>query len=89
MAPASALVFPSASVPHLANPEWFSGASGKCRAFLVQCGLHFELQASSFPIKQAKGAFMIGQGTTQYVTHWLCFLVGQEVGPGLDTIAQA
>lgn len=60
-APASALVFPSASVPHLAKPEWFLGASGKCRAFLVQCGLHFELQASSFPTKQAKGAFMITQ----------------------------
>lgn len=74
MAPASALVFPSASVPHLAKPEWFSGASGKCRAFLVQCGLHFELQASSFPIKQAKGAFMItqlsGRSEAWVTTEW-------------------
>lgn len=30
------------------SPEWFSGDSGNCRPFLVQCGLHFELQASTF-----------------------------------------
>jgi len=39
---------PLPSVPHLSRPERFSGDSDNCCAFLVQCGLHFELQASSF-----------------------------------------
>ena len=31
---------------HIANPEPFSGDSGNCKPFLVQCELHFELRRS-------------------------------------------
>lgn len=39
----------AAYVQHLLKPEKFSGDSNNCRAFLVQCELHFVLQAASFP----------------------------------------
>lgn len=31
---------------HRTKPKGFTGDSGNCRGFLVQCGLHFELQTS-------------------------------------------
>ena len=46
-------------VLHLSKPARFSGDSESCRSFLVQCGLHFEMQAASFPTDCAKVAYMI------------------------------
>uniref|UniRef100_A0AAQ4PPB8 ribonuclease H n=1 Tax=Gasterosteus aculeatus aculeatus TaxID=481459 RepID=A0AAQ4PPB8_GASAC len=45
--------------PRLARPERFSGDSGDCRPFLVQCGLHFELNAPSFQTERSKVAYVI------------------------------
>ena len=58
-APQPAPPLASVPAPHLSSPARFSGDSGSCRSFLVQCGLHFELQASSFPTDRAKVAFII------------------------------
>ena len=44
---------------HLSLPERFSGESGDCRSFLVQCGLHFELQTQSFPTERSRVAYMV------------------------------
>ena len=44
---------------HLSHPEKFSGESGDCRSFLVQCGFHFELQAPSFPTERSRVAYMV------------------------------
>lgn len=57
--PAAMPLPPSAPFPHLSKPEKFSGVSGDCQAFLVQCGLHFELQAAAYPTEQSKVAFII------------------------------
>lgn len=54
---------PLPSFPHLSRPERFSGDSDNCCAFLVQCGLHFELQASSFQSERAKVAYIISHLT--------------------------
>nr|XP_010792517.1 PREDICTED: uncharacterized protein LOC104965258 [Notothenia coriiceps] len=45
--------------PHLSRPEGFSGDSGDCRAFLAQCGLHFELQAACYPSERSRVAYII------------------------------
>lgn len=42
----------------LAQPEKLSGDSVDCRPFLIQCGLHFELQARTFQTERAKIAFL-------------------------------
>lgn len=57
--PAAMPLPPSAPFPHLSKPDKFSGDSGDCQAFLVQCGLHFELQAAAYPTEQSKVAFII------------------------------
>ena len=44
---------------HLSHPEKFSGESGNCRAFLVQCGLHFEMQTLSFLTERSRVAYII------------------------------
>ena len=47
------------SCSRLASPEKFSGDSGDCRPFLVQCDLHYQHQPSAFPTDQSRIAFMI------------------------------
>uniref|UniRef100_A0A8D0CYT6 Gypsy retrotransposon integrase-like protein 1 n=1 Tax=Sander lucioperca TaxID=283035 RepID=A0A8D0CYT6_SANLU len=47
------------AMPHLSRPERFSGESGDCRAFLTQCGLHFELQSVHYPTDRTKIAYLI------------------------------
>ncbi|KAK5885227.1 hypothetical protein CesoFtcFv8_018959 [Champsocephalus esox] len=47
----------------LASPEKFSGESGNCRPFLVQCDLHFKHQPAAFPTDQAKIAFIVSHLT--------------------------
>ena len=47
----------------LASPEKFSGDSGDCRPFLVQCELHFTHNPSAFISDQARVAFMLSHLT--------------------------
>lgn len=47
----------------LAAPERYSGDSSSCRPFLVQCSLHFEMNASQFPTPRSKVAFMLSHLT--------------------------
>ena len=47
----------------LAPPEKFSGDSGDCRTFLVQCDLHFRHNPAAFESDQAKVAFMVSHLT--------------------------
>uniref|UniRef100_A0A8C5I165 CCHC-type domain-containing protein n=1 Tax=Gouania willdenowi TaxID=441366 RepID=A0A8C5I165_GOUWI len=51
----------AAAIPssQLSNPARFSGDSGDSRPFLVQCGLHFEMQPGTFPTERSKVAYMI------------------------------
>ncbi len=60
----------------LSQPERFMGDSGDCRAFLVQCGLHFELQAPHFPTELAKIAYIIshlsGRAEAWATAEWHC-----------------
>lgn len=58
-APPPDLVSISTPTLHLSKPTRFSGDSENCHSFLVQCGLHFEMQAASFPTGHAKVAYMI------------------------------
>uniref|UniRef100_A0A8D3D4L2 DUF4939 domain-containing protein n=1 Tax=Scophthalmus maximus TaxID=52904 RepID=A0A8D3D4L2_SCOMX len=55
----------SVALPHLSWPERFSGESGDCRAFLTQCGLHFELQAAYYPTDRARIAYLISHLTSR------------------------
>ncbi|KAI3361559.1 hypothetical protein L3Q82_013701 [Scortum barcoo] len=48
---------------HLAPPEKFSGESGECRPFLVQCDLHFKNDPATFASEQAQVAFMVSHLT--------------------------
>ena len=57
-APGPLLVSAAPAAP-LARPDRFSGEVGRCRPFLTQCGLHFELHAGSFPTDRARVAFII------------------------------
>lgn len=43
------------------KPEKFSGDSGDCKVFLVQCGLHFEPQVAAYPTEHSKVAFVLSQ----------------------------
>lgn len=52
-----------ATGPHLAPPEKFSGESGECRPFIVDCEMHFEQLPSAFPTERSKVAFMISHLT--------------------------
>lgn len=55
---------------HLSRPEQFSGDSGDCRVFLDQCGLHFELQAASYPVERTKVVYIISHlesGTRSHI----------------------
>ena len=54
-----ALALTSAPAHHLSSLSRFSGESESCRSLLVQCLLHFEMQAASFPTDGAKVAYII------------------------------
>ncbi|KAK5897509.1 hypothetical protein CesoFtcFv8_010566 [Champsocephalus esox] len=49
--------------PRLASPEKYSGESGHCRTFLVQCDLHYKLNPAAFVSDEAKIAFMVSHLT--------------------------
>ncbi|CAK6972701.1 hypothetical protein L3Q82_001622 [Scomber scombrus] len=62
--PAAAPTGPVAPISlRLAPPEKFSGNSGDCRTFLVQCDLHFKLNPAAFESDQAKVAFIVSHLT--------------------------
>uniref|UniRef100_A0A8P4GTJ9 Gypsy retrotransposon integrase-like protein 1 n=1 Tax=Dicentrarchus labrax TaxID=13489 RepID=A0A8P4GTJ9_DICLA len=52
-----------APTPRLAPPEKFSGESGECRSFIVDCEMHYEQLPSAFPTEKSKVAFMISHLT--------------------------
>ncbi|XP_070688265.1 uncharacterized protein [Pempheris klunzingeri] len=54
---------PPLSAPRLASLEKFSGDSGDCRTFIVQCDLHFKLNSVLYTTDQAKVAFMVSHLT--------------------------
>lgn len=54
---------------YLARPEKFSQDSDECRAFLMQCELHFQLQATIHPTDQSKIAYIIPH-LTGHVEAW-------------------
>lgn len=59
--PVSTPVITTSSMPiQLARPDKFSG---DCCPFLMQCELHFELQAQMFPTERAKIAYLISHLT--------------------------
>lgn len=58
--------FPSQAVSsplRLALPERFSGDSSNCRAFLVQCDLHFQHNPGAFSSDHGKVAFIVSHLT--------------------------
>lgn len=61
--PQAPLVPPSTSTSnseiHLPHPERYDGSLGRCRGFLTQCSLNFELQPSKFPTSRSKVAYVI------------------------------
>ena len=77
----------------LASPEKFSGDSGNCRPFLVQCDLHFKHQPAAFPTDQAKVAFIVshltGRAEAWATAEWSrCSPVCQSVRLFLDTMSK-
>uniref|UniRef100_A0A8C9ZTG8 Gypsy retrotransposon integrase-like protein 1 n=1 Tax=Sander lucioperca TaxID=283035 RepID=A0A8C9ZTG8_SANLU len=72
------------AMPHLSRPERFSGESGDCRAFLTQCGLHFELQSVHYPTDRTKIAYLIshlsGRAEAWATAEWIF----QHVTPGRE-----
>lgn len=54
---------PPSAPPRLAAPDKYSGDSGDCRSFLVQCDLHFKHYPGAYQSEQAKVAFMISHLT--------------------------
>lgn len=69
---------PTATIPliptQLATPEKFSGTSGDCRPFLIQCELNFELQAATFQSERSKIAYLTshltGKGEAWATAEW-------------------
>lgn len=57
--PAPPLPVPVLFRANLSPPEKFSGNAPNCRAFLVQCGLHFDLQPDAFPTERSRVAYII------------------------------
>lgn len=47
------------SEPRLPAPERFDGSPERCRGFITQCTLAFQLQPSSFPTESSKVAYII------------------------------
>ncbi|KAI3366647.1 hypothetical protein L3Q82_009326 [Scortum barcoo] len=62
-APSAATSAPPPCPVRLAPPEKFSGESGECRPFLVQCDLHFKNDPAAFSSEQARVAFMVSHLT--------------------------
>uniref|UniRef100_A0A9J8CX15 cAMP-dependent protein kinase type II-alpha regulatory subunit n=1 Tax=Cyprinus carpio carpio TaxID=630221 RepID=A0A9J8CX15_CYPCA len=58
----------------VAPPEKYSGESGDCAAFLMQCELQFEMQPSSFPSERAKVGYvlslLVGRALTWWSAEW-------------------
>ena len=52
-----------ARAPRLAPPEKFSGESGECRPFIVDCEMHFEHSPSDYPTERSRVGFMISHLT--------------------------
>lgn len=52
-------VFVASSEPKLPAPERFDGDPERCRGFVTQCTLAFQLQPSSFPTENSKVAYII------------------------------
>lgn len=50
---------PSNSEVHLPHPERYDGSPGRCKGFLTQCSLNFELQPNKFPTSRSKVAYVI------------------------------
>ncbi len=44
---------------HLPHPERYDGSPGRCKSFLTQCSLNFELQPNKFPTARSKMAYVI------------------------------
>ena len=55
-------VSPVTALP-LSAPEKFSGETGKCCAFIVDCEMYYELRPSAFPTERSKVAFMVSHLT--------------------------
>lgn len=55
----SQAVVASLSEPKLPAPERFDGSPEKCRGFVTQCTLVFQLQPGSFPTESSKVAYII------------------------------
>lgn len=85
-APSNTSLVPNApAVPSVSNTslfftssktQKFSGDSGDCRAFLTQCELHFELQATAHPTERSKIAYLIshviGRAEASATAEWSC-----------------
>uniref|UniRef100_A0A8C2FFA1 Retrotransposon gag domain-containing protein n=1 Tax=Cyprinus carpio TaxID=7962 RepID=A0A8C2FFA1_CYPCA len=58
----------------VAPPEKYSGESGDCAAFLMQCELQFEMQLLSFPSERAKVGYvlslLVGRARTWGSAEW-------------------
>lgn len=50
---------PAPTEPRLSPPERYAGEPGRCKSFLIQCSLIFELQPSSFPTPRSQVAYAI------------------------------
>ncbi|KAI3375832.1 hypothetical protein L3Q82_004105 [Scortum barcoo] len=62
--PPAPFSLPVSSAPvRLASPPKFSGESGECRPFLIQCDLHFSMDPNAFASEQARVAFMVSHMT--------------------------
>ncbi|KAI3376751.1 hypothetical protein L3Q82_000348 [Scortum barcoo] len=61
---------PVSSAPvRLASPPKFSGESGECRPFLIQCDLHFSMDPNAFASEQARSC-VYGFSHDREVDHW-------------------
>lgn len=59
LAPAVPSVLVVGAGARLAAPECFSGELGQCKAFLIDCSIHFECTPQAFITDRAKIAFII------------------------------
>lgn len=65
--PLAAVAAPTPTAPvvrsgfKLAPPAPFTGEQGLCKAFIIDCSIHFELTPHALPTDRAKTAFMISQ----------------------------
>lgn len=57
--PAPPITAVQGSDVHLPHPERYDGSPGRCKGFLTQCSLNFELQPNRFPTARSKVAYII------------------------------